>query len=103
MGIEQFKKQLLQLFPKILVPLSEGARYQFDHVFLDLNGILHQLALKAETEEHLIIRIFKRLDRILNVRFFSASKTIHLFSYSPSKQGSGYRKNINRIIVLRSS
>ena len=63
MGIPGFTKALLALFPKAVIPIPQDATEYFDHIYLDLNGLIHVIARKAKSEEDLIRKMFRRLDK----------------------------------------
>jgi 5'-3' exonuclease len=39
----------------------------FDHIYLDLNGLVHVLGRRAKDEDHLITMLFRQLDRLLKI------------------------------------
>lgn len=69
MGITQFNPLLQILFPdavKILKEKGTGASAQtYDHILLDLNGLLYKLRAREQSDEALILATLKYLDQLL--------------------------------------
>lgn len=69
MGITQFNPLLQILFPdavKILEDKDLGpATAEYDHVLLDLNGLLYKLRAREQSDEALILATLKYLDKLL--------------------------------------
>ncbi len=75
MGIPGFTKALLALFPKAVIPVPPDGVEYFDHIYLDLNGLIHVVARKAKSDEDLIRKIFRRLDKFF--KNFMPGKSVY--------------------------
>jgi 5'-3' exonuclease len=58
------------------------AKHSYDHVYLDLNGLLHALGRNATNEVALFKRLFAQLDRLF--KLIRARKTIFIAVDGPS-------------------
>lgn len=69
MGITQFNPLLQILFPDAVKILEERdtspITSEYDHVLLDLNGLLYKLRTRDQTDEMLILATLKYLERLL--------------------------------------
>jgi 5'-3' exonuclease len=59
-------------------------QYAFDHIYVDLNQIVHVCALTAKNEEHLFFKLFKHLDRLFAI--CCPKKSIYLVLDGPASK-----------------
>lgn len=81
MGIVNFHTWIKERYYTCVRKASEKVKY--DHVYFDMNYILHNVILKSKTEEEFIGELYKRLDIILQRFFPTKSVTFAIDGSSP--------------------
>ncbi|KAL6053604.1 putative 5'3' exoribonuclease, partial [Balamuthia mandrillaris] len=91
MGIDGYRKQLSKKFPECWIRIQDtvpkhrgtpGARrehnnnngpstataaHRFDHIYVDLNGLIHTSGRRARDEEQLVLLLFRQLDHLFKL------------------------------------
>eukprot|EP01083_Nonionella_stella_P179685 638726_1 len=71
MGVPAFFRWLLSRFKESVLPVEEATREGVDHLYLDMNGIIHPCCHPdrnaPKTEAEMIRRIFKYIDEIVDM------------------------------------
>jgi 5'-3' exonuclease len=78
MGISGFTQWILENFGFAVSPVrrpppkggaggpdSGPAQHEFDHIFIDMNQLIHLQLRKAKNEDHLLVLVFSNLDQLL--------------------------------------
>ena len=71
MGIDGFKKFMLETYPKAWTGVKKFGRLPFnqhcDRLYIDCNDLLHQAARRANDEPGLFVELFRSLDSIMHL------------------------------------
>lgn len=64
MGIEGFNQYVVKNFPAafVKIPPQRNGPLLFDHIVIDLNGVLHTVARKVADEAKFFKFVFRELD-----------------------------------------
>jgi 5'-3' exonuclease len=86
MGIKGFTTWFLKNFPFVASIIQRNANKTrfFDHIYIDLNQLIHLCARKAKNEEHLFLKVFKELDRLF--RLCCPRKSVYLVLDGPASK-----------------
>ncbi|KAL2915014.1 hypothetical protein HK105_205336, partial [Polyrhizophydium stewartii] len=83
MGLPHLRRWLKQTVPRCFGELNPKSPAEFDHVFLDINGMLHQRANKA-SEGNVMSRFVGSLNRMLLPKKIVARRQVYLAVDGPA-------------------
>ena len=98
-GIAKFQSFLKQSFPNAFVKLHKGQVLNFDHIYFDLNALVHRALRISDNEEKAIRLLFSFLDRILKA--FQPTQSVFLALDGPAPMAKLLTQRRRRLASVR--